>query len=224
MEKRWIGFAATIAIGLLSLPGKSQQPAASNISSAAASVKIIPGTLVQLEMSGDIDVKKARAGDIFRARLWNDLRSGDAIILPRKTIFVGHVVDARPRSKDNSESKLTVAIDKAVLKDGSEVPVHGVVERVQLSSFAVALAAERQSRSRSYPSGNPGSTTNIAMPEQLPAPSQADAAGPSNVQDTDILAQPDASGALTVLSSTTKSDVKVKRLATLDVRITRAGE
>jgi hypothetical protein len=117
--------------------------------------------------------------------------------------------------------------DKAVLKDGSELPLHGVVARVQLSQMAVAADAN----ARSYNPGlSPGSTTNIAMPTQVPLPgedgdkNQLLAFGPTNIRDTTILAEGDPSGTLTVFRSATKADVKLKHFATLDVRITHTGD
>ena len=230
MRTRWITFIFTVAISLISLSAHSQQPATSNTAaSATAQAKINPGTLIQVEMNSDVDVKKAHAGDIFRTRLWEAVRSGDKIVLPQKTIVVGHVVEAQPRTKDNPESKLTIAFDKAVLKDGSELPLHGVVARVQLSSMAVAAGADANSHSYN-PGLNSGSTTNIAMPAQVPSPgeggdkNQLATPGPTNIRDTNILCEPDTSETLTVFRSATKADVKLKHYATLDVRITHTGD
>ena len=230
MRTRWITFIFTVAISLISLSAHSQQPATSNTAaSATAQAKIAPGTLIQVEMNSDVDVKKVHAGDIFRTRLWEAVRSGDKVILPQKTIVVGHVVEAQPRTKDNPESKLTIAFDKAVLKDGSELPLHGVVARVQLSSMAVAAGADANSHSYN-PGLNSGSTTNIAMPAQVPSPgeggdkNQLATPGPTNIRDTNILCEPDTSETLTVFRSATKADVKLKHYATLDVRITHTGD
>ena len=152
MKKRWIRLVFTVAMGSISFGVHSQQPATSNTSAPTAAqtspqIKIGSGTLIQVEMNSDVDAKKAHAGDIFRTSLWEAVRSGDKIILPQKTIVIGHVVDARPRTKDNPESRLTIAFDKAVLKDGSELPLHGLVARVQLSAMAVAAMADTNARS-----------------------------------------------------------------------------
>src|SRR5690348_3087163 len=112
-----------LSLALASVAARSQQP------------PIAPGTLLQVEVLTDVDAKKAHAGDIFKTRLWNDVRTGDKVSLPQKTILVGHVVAAQPHTKDNPESSLTVAFDKAILKSGAELPLHGVIERVQLSQM-----------------------------------------------------------------------------------------
>jgi hypothetical protein len=86
----------------------------------------------------------------------------------------------------------------------------------------MAVAAAGKNDSALY-SPSPGSTTNIAMPAQLPEAGQGGpdgqlpAPGPTNVRDPDISVQPGPAGA-TVLAST-KQDVKLKHYATLDLRI-----
>ncbi|HLW52840.1 MAG TPA: hypothetical protein VKW06_08345 [Candidatus Angelobacter sp.] len=215
MKTRMMGLIAATAIALISLAAHSQQPAAS----AAAPNKITPGTMIQVEMSGDVDVKKVHAGDTFKTKLWDDVRAGGQIVLPRKTVIVGHVVEAQPHTKASPESKLTVAFDKALLKDG-ELPLRGIVERVQFSSIAVSAAAD--AKEHSY--GNspfPGSTTNVAMPTSGRTQDNDVPPGPTNIRDTTIDAKGDPSAATTVLSSTTKDDVKLRRFATLDVRISQ---
>ncbi|HKV95805.1 MAG TPA: hypothetical protein VJW20_24905 [Candidatus Angelobacter sp.] len=217
MHDRLASLILSAALVLASPAIIGQQPA----TSTAPAADSITGPIIQVEMNSDVDVKKAHPGDVFRTRVWEDVRSGDKVVLPQKTIIVGHVVAAQPRTKENPDSKLTIAFDKAVLKNGSELPLHGIVERVELSSMAVA-AADRNSPS--YNSGlNPGSTTNVAMPNSGGADQQQIAPGPTYIRDSSIALQGDASGN-TVLTSTTKADVKLKHFATLDVRITKIGQ
>lgn len=211
-------------IGLTSLAMAGQQSAPpAPASSASASDQIATGTMIQVEMSKDVDAKKAHPGDVFQTKLWNDIRVGDKVVVPKKSVIVGHVVEAQPRSKSNPESKLTIAFDKAVVKGGAEIPLHGVIERVQLSPMAVAAGSKSGTQLYSV---NPGSTTNIAMPAQMPEAGkggpddQLPAPGPTNVRDPNISLQKDASGTQTILSNS-KEDMKLKHFATLDVRIAR---
>ncbi len=223
MKKLWIKFFSGIVVGLISFAANSQQPAGPGSSpSTAAQLKISPGTLLQLEISGDIDVKKVHAGDTFRTKLWDDVRDGGKILLPRNTTIVGHVVDAQPRTKENPESKLTIGLDKAVFKDGSELPLQGIVERVEYSSVAIAAAAETKSHSYNQ-SPFPGSTTNVAMPTQGRTEDLQVGPGPTNVQDKSIVAQGNSLTGQTVFTSADKADVKLRRFATLDVRVTHSG-
>ena len=224
MKERWITLVFIAVTCSLSPAVNAQQPVPSNPAPAgAANDAINPGTIIQVEVTGDIDAKKAHASDVFRTRLWDDVRSGDKIVLPQKTMLVGHVVEAQPRTKDNPESKLTITFDKAVLKNGTELPLHGVVERVQLSSLAAAAATD--SNNPGYNQDlNPGSTTNVAMPNAAPTDQKTVTLGPTNIRDSSIIPKADPTGTLTVLTTTAKGDVKLKHYATLDVRVTHSGE
>jgi hypothetical protein len=218
MTYRTLLLSASICLASLCMAG--QQPAASN-DNANSSAQIAPGTMIQVEMSKDVDARKAHPGDIFQTRLWNDIRVGDKVVVPKKSVIMGHVVEAQPRGKGGAESKLTIAFDKALVKGGAEIPLHGAVERVQLSPMAVAAASKGGTQ---LYSPNPGSTTNIAMPAQMPEAGtggpddQLPAPGPSNVRDPNISLQKDSSGTQTTLSNS-KEEMKLKHYATLDVRI-----
>jgi len=219
MSFRKFLLSAFVCVASLAMAG--QQSAASSSGASSNNDQIAPGTMIQVEMSKDVDAKKAHAGDAFQTKLWNDIRVGDKVLVPKKSVIVGHVVEAQPRSKANPESKLTIAFDKAIIKGGAEIPLHGVVERVQLSPLAVAAASKSNTQ---FYSANPGSTTNIAMPAQLPEAGkggpddQLPAPGPTNVRDPNISIQKDASGTQSSLSNN-KEDVKLKHFATLDLRV-----
>jgi hypothetical protein len=221
MGRRIKFFTVLVMAYRLASAGQGLASQGSTAQSQDVAGAISSGTLIQVELSKDVDAKKAHSGDEVRTKLWADVRAGDNIILPKKTLIVGHVAEAQARTKANPESKLTIAFDKAVLKNGSEIPLHAVIERVQLSPLA--LAAAGKDNSQLY-SANPGSTTNIAMPAQLPEPGrggpedQTPSPGPTNVRDPNIGVQQDTSRALTMLSNR-KEDVKLKHFATLDLRI-----
>jgi hypothetical protein len=219
MKKLLIKFSLGTAIAFISTAGITQQPTTSNPWPAAAQIKVGPGTVIQMEMSGDVDVKKVRPGEVFRAKLWDDLHAGGRIIIPRMTVIIGHVVEAQPHTKTDPTSKLTIAFDKALLK-GGELPLHGVVERVEYSSIAISAAADAKAHSYNN-SPFPGSTTNVAMPTRGEVRDTQVPPGPTNVRDTSIDVKGNPSTGTTVLSSTTKDDVKLKRFATLDVLVTQ---
>lgn len=180
------------------------------------------GTGGQAEILGAIDVRKAHAGETFRARLWEDVRLNGKTILPQKTILSGHVVEAHPHTKDEPESRISIAFDKAILKDGTELPLHGVVENVQLSAMA-ADAAQNISAAKYDDARNPSTTTNMAMPGSGQHRESLPTLGPSGVLDPNLILKIDAAGLQTVFISNTKADVKIKEHSTLTIRITHIG-
>jgi hypothetical protein len=69
-----------------------------------------------------VDAKKAKSGDEVVAKVTQDLKtnSGD-LILAKDTKVVGHVTEAQARSKEQKESQLGIAFDRAVMKNGGEM-------------------------------------------------------------------------------------------------------
>lgn len=227
MEKRWKWLLRATVIVLISVAVKAQPQASGTGQATLAPAVISPGTVLEVEMSSGLDAKKAHAGDVFRTKLWGDVRVAGKVVLPQKTVIVGHVVEAQARNKgNNSPSKLTIAFDKAVLKDGSEIPLHGVVERVQLSSVALAAANDAKEHSNN-PTPFRGSTTNVAMPTAGSTADSNDSVGPgpTNIKDGSVVTQPDPARAQTVLTSPNEKDeVKVRQFATLDLRVTHSSQ
>lgn len=247
MSKHSIGLAFVIGLGLTSFAANRQQlPAQSVAPSAAAPAaskdkikpdKIKPGTGLQAEMLSSLDVKKAHVGDSFQATLWDNVWGPSAIVLPHGTKIIGRVLEAKRRTKESPESKLVITFDKAVLQDGSELPLRGVVESVELSAESAA-AAQDSGVDMSGASRGPSSTNGVAGPGgPFGRPNDRSPGGmkvpirqktyspfrPTGVVDPNITSQGDASGTLTVFRSAT-TDVQIKSHATIDMRITRMEE
>jgi hypothetical protein len=66
-----------------------------------------------------IDAKKAKTGDEVEAKVTMDLKTNSGeVVVPKDTKVIGHVTEAHARSKDQKESQVGIAFDRAVLKDG----------------------------------------------------------------------------------------------------------
>ncbi len=86
-------------------------------------------------LSKTIDAKKAKSGDEIEAKVLQDVRSAGRVVIPKGSKLVGHVTEAQPRTKEQKHSELAVIFDRAVLKGGQTIPLHG---------YVVALAAAPQ--------------------------------------------------------------------------------
>jgi len=45
-------------------------------------------------------------------------------VIPKGTKLVGHVTECKQRSKEQKESALGIVFDKAILKNGEEIPLN----------------------------------------------------------------------------------------------------
>jgi hypothetical protein len=66
---------------------------------------------------------RIKVGDEVTAKTTENVKSGGQIAVPRGSKIVGHVTEAKARTKEESESAVGIAFDHAVLKDGHEIPL-----------------------------------------------------------------------------------------------------
>lgn len=142
---------------------------------SAQSPRIAPGTVIPVELTKTIDAKKARTGDEVFAKVAQDLKTDKGeILVPKNTKIVGHVTEARPRSKEQKESEVGVAFDRAVTRNGD----------MQLPMSIQAIIAPQNSDSAEAAGRNPAYGGS-------PSPSMAGGGGRSPMSGgTAPLAQP----------------------------------
>jgi hypothetical protein len=95
---------------------------------AGAPNQIAPGTLIPAELSKSVDAKKSKSGDKVEAKTTMDLLSHGQIVIPRNTKIVGHVTDAKAHSKESPDSKIEIAFDRMLMKDGRELPLPASIQ------------------------------------------------------------------------------------------------
>lgn len=89
------------------------------------------GAGIYAELNGDVDSKKAKAGDAITLHTTEAVKSSDGrMILPKGTKVLGHITQSEAKSKGANESTLGLAFDKAVLKDGHEVPLSVILQTI----------------------------------------------------------------------------------------------
>ena len=126
--------------------GQTQAQASTNASASSsasaqngqANGSLATGTAFNAELSSPIDSKKCKPGDAVNGRTTEAVKSEGKTVIPRGAKLVGHVTQASARAKGESESALGIVFDKAILKNGQEIP---------LSAGIQALAAAQSSAS-----------------------------------------------------------------------------
>lgn len=166
--------ATAFAVATLCATGAMAQapPSAENTGSDAS---LTGGTAINAALNSSIDSRKAKPGEQITAHITDAVKSSDGrMILPKGTKLVGHVTQASARSKDQGESMLAIQFDKAVLRDGHEVPLQNAVLQAvaappqQSSSFATDTN-RMGSTAGAPPSNNPSmSGSRGARPDGIP--------------------------------------------------------
>jgi hypothetical protein len=92
--------------------------------------RIAPGSVIPVQLTKTIDAKKAKPGDEVMAKVTMDLKTtGGEVMIPKDTKVIGRVTEAQARSKEQKESQVGIAFDRALLKDG-EVPLPMSIQAV----------------------------------------------------------------------------------------------
>ncbi len=114
-------------------------------SSAAAQTEqgnaaLANGSTFNAALNAPIDSKKAKPGDPVTAHTTEPAKSDGKTVLPRGTKLLGHVTQASARANGESDSSLGVVFDKAILKNGQEVPLNAGIQALASGQSAASAA------------------------------------------------------------------------------------
>ncbi|HTH52855.1 MAG TPA: hypothetical protein VL495_02825 [Edaphobacter sp.] len=110
-----------------------------------AARQAVKATSVSAELTKGINSKKAKVGDEVNAKTTDSAKLPDGTELPKGTKLVGNIVDVKPKAKDEKNSHLVLSLNRAVMKDGHDVPIRAAVTSM--------TAPTTQSASMDMPAG-----------------------------------------------------------------------
>jgi Bacterial conjugation TrbI-like protein len=156
--------AALLLPACLAQTATSSQPGASPQSESApnaTSARQLPsGTIIPAELAKSIDAKKAKSGDQVIAKTTIDLRSRDgSTVIPKGAKVLGHVTDAKARSKDEPGSMVAIAFDKVEMKGGQDLQFNAGIQAIgkpEQNAAAYTGGGSPLSESGGIPSGASG--------------------------------------------------------------------
>jgi hypothetical protein len=178
-----VALTASVGLGAAALPaGVAQDSASTQGRSGQSEATLAPGTAILAELNSGMDSKKAKAGDKVVAHTTEAMKSADErTIMPRGTKIEGHVTQSAARSKGGDNSELGIQFDKAILKDGGEIPLN-----VTIQALAGPSGTQGPMDSDPTPSpANTGTTQSSPMgsarmgPPSAKAPPTGDVPAPS---------------------------------------------
>jgi hypothetical protein len=123
---------------------KSGASASSNNSSSTSakaghdSASLASGTAMNAALSQPVDAKKNKPGDQVTAKTTDVTKSDGKVVIPKGSKLVGHVTECKQRSKEEKGSALGVVFDKAILKNGEEIPLNVTVRALAAAQSAAA--------------------------------------------------------------------------------------
>src|SRR5216684_4805099 len=135
--------------GQANAPASKQGAQASGSGAAASSAAaqtgqgnaaLANGSTFNAALNAPIDSKKAKPGDAVTAHTTEPAKSDGKTVLPRGTKLLGHVTQASSRANGESDSSLGVVFDKAILKNGQEVPLNAGIQALASGQSAASAA------------------------------------------------------------------------------------
>lgn len=116
-------------------PSSGMAKPQADTSNAAQKAPAIPATLDK-----GVDSKKAKAGDEIVAKTSVGMSSATGVQIPEGSKIVGHIADAKAKSKGDAQSSLSFSFEKIVLKNGQELPFHAVAQAIGMSQSPAQAA------------------------------------------------------------------------------------
>jgi hypothetical protein len=123
---------------------KSGATASGNTSTATSakaeqsSASLSNGTAVNATLSQPVDARKNKPGDQITAKTTQAAKSEGNVVIPKGSKLIGHVTECRQRSKEEKESALGIVFDKAILKNGEEIPLNVAIRALASAQTAAA--------------------------------------------------------------------------------------
>ena len=104
-----------------------------------ANAGLASGTAFNAALNSSLDSKKSKPGDAVAAHTTENVKSQDkTTVIPKGTKLVGHVTKASARAKGDAESELGIVFDRAILKNGEEVPLHVAIQAMAAGQTAAS--------------------------------------------------------------------------------------
>ena len=102
--------------------------ASGTASAGQTNAGLASGSAFNATLDAPLDSKKCKPGDRVHARSSEPAKSGGKTVFPKGTKLEGHVTQASARAKGDSESAIGIVFDKAILKNGEEVPLNVAIQ------------------------------------------------------------------------------------------------
>jgi len=119
--------------------GSGAAPATANAGDNSASIS--SGTKIDASLATSLDAKRSKVGDEVEVRTEEDIKQDGKVVMKKGTRLVGHVTQAQARASGQSQSQLGIAFDRAVMKNGQEIPFSASIQALASAQSAVAASS-----------------------------------------------------------------------------------
>ncbi len=97
---------------------------------AADSIQLPAGATVRVTLQRPLDSKKSKPGDPVIVKSAESIKADSHDVLPKGTKIVGHLSGVEGHTKEKPQAFLGIVFERAILKNGREIPVHFLIQAV----------------------------------------------------------------------------------------------
>src|SRR6266566_5315100 len=130
----------SVQAGQAQASGSASASTSASAQNGQANGSLATGTAFNAALSSPIDSKKCKAGDPVNAHTTEAVKSEGKTVIPKGAKLVGHVTQASARAKGESESALGIVFDKAILKNGQEIPLNVAIQAIASAQSSASEA------------------------------------------------------------------------------------
>jgi len=142
----------------------AQQPAQQPAQAAASPGAAAPAPTIAVELEKSLDSKKLKSGDEVAARTVSPLRDGRGDLIPAGSKVLGHVTEAKARSKGDAESALGIQFDRITVKKGEDIPLKAAIQAVAPPAVIPAAMGTENGNTSMGPIAQSGQGTSGSRP------------------------------------------------------------
>ncbi|HZE26028.1 MAG TPA: hypothetical protein VE083_01520 [Terriglobales bacterium] len=114
-------------------------------STGSAGAQVAQGTTIHAVLAKPVDSRKSKVGDEVMAKSTRDVKSNGQVVVPKGTRLLGHITEAKAKANGESDSALGIAFDRAILKDGRELPLALSIQALAATQPTASAAMESDS-------------------------------------------------------------------------------
>jgi hypothetical protein len=137
MKRRVIVMILGTLCALGAMAQSQSSSAAANAQAEPAGARLPNRTTINVELKDTLDSRKVKPGDPVRLKTTEVYKFNDQIVLPKGAQLLGHVTQATVKEKGQNASSLGIALDKAIVKNGEEMPLNATIQAMASGDLGV---------------------------------------------------------------------------------------
>jgi len=160
MNKAYLGISIILACAVVTIGQTDKNTKTPPLADSGRRVVLMSGTSIDAQLQNTVDINNARVGDQVVLKTTKSIKQNGDVLIPKGTTLIGRITEVQRRTKDNSQSRLGMIVDR-VQGNGLSSPLSASIVSITSvaarSSMDDSLMSDVSGSSRASASGSSGS-------------------------------------------------------------------